>query len=1113
MEGLAEELGAAGVRVRRVPVDYGSHSGQVDSIRERVLRDLAGVSAVAARVPLYSTVTGEVLDTAGMDAAYWYRNLRETVRFQQATETLLGEGFGVFVEVSPHPVLTPAITDTVGERTLVVGSLRRDQGGLDRFLRSVAELHVRGVSVDWVPVFPGACRVGLPTYPFQRDRYWPEAVAGAGAGDVTAAGLGVVDHPLLGAGVELPGTDGYVFTGRLSLRTHPWLADHAVAGAVLFPGTGYVELAVRAGDQTGCDHLEELTLEKPLVFPGTGGVRIQVAVESPDESGRRVFGVYSRADDETETVWVCHATGVLRTGTPTTLPQPEPGVWPPPGAEPIDLDGFYQRLADADFGYGPAFQGLRAAWHCGDEIAAETALPDTIDPHGFTLHPALLDAALHPAWINGDESGRLPFSWREVALHATGATHLRVRLRRTEVDTVSLRLFDRTGHPVGSVDSLTTRPVDVGALSSAGTDGLFHVDWVPVSAEPAASVLVVGGELAGFDSFADLKELGVAIESGMPTPEAVLFPVATGAVAVPDAVRALTADVLGVVQDWLSDSRFAGVRAVFVTAGAVRGVSDLAASGVWGLVRSAQVEHPGRFGLVDVDGDTVSAGAIAVAVGSGEPQAVVRGGEVLAARLARVPAGDGLVPAVGVPLRTDAGGRGTVLITGGTGGLGALLARHLVVEHGVRRLLLVSRRGGGAELVAELAAYGAEVGVVACDVADLDALAGVLGSVPVEHPLTAVVHAAGVLDDGVIESLTPERLDVVLRPKVDAAWNLHELTRDCDLSAFVMFSSVAGVFGGAGQGNYAAANTFLDALAEYRQSLGLPGQSLAWGMWDQRSGMTGHLGEADLRRMARSGMPPMSTEQGLALFDTATGLADAAVVVTPLDFRALRSQPEIPSVFTGLVRPAFRRSVAHAGGPGAETLRDQLVVLDAASRRAAVLDVVCGQAAVVLGHADGGVVGVEQRFTELGFDSLTAVELRNRLNTSTGLRLPPTLVFDYPTPTALADRLLDELGPEVPADDSTGDDRVRRVLQSIPINRLRDTGLLDRLLELVGERDEPTAAEAGSRPVSVDEMDADALISMVLDRADGTGFDGGSEADTAGFGDAIKETRDRDDQL
>ncbi|MER6178869.1 type I polyketide synthase, partial [Streptosporangium sp. NPDC001681] len=353
---------------------------------------------------------------------------------------------------------------------------------------------------------------------------------------------------------------------------------------------------------------------------------------------------------------------------------------------------------------------------------------------------------------------------------------------------------------------------------------------------------------------------------------------------------------------------------------------------------------------------------------------------------------------------------GTVLITGGTGGLGGHLARHVVAERGVRRLLLTSRRGldapGAVELQAELIAHGVEVTVAACDMADRDAVAALLAQVPAEHPLTAVIHTAGVLADGTIPSLTPERLDTVLRPKVDAAWHLHELTRGLDLAAFVVYSSLSGVMGSAGQGNYAAANAFVDGLAQWRRAEGLPALSLAWGAWAQDSGLTGTLSDADMRRITRMGMPPLSVEQGLALFDAAGRVARPVVIPFRLELAVLRAQGEVSPLLRGLVR-GVRRSAA--SGSMVATLLGRLAPLGAAERTGVLVDLVRTEVALVLGHASPEMVEVRREFRELGFDSLTAVELRNRLNGVTGLRLPSTLVFDYPTPVVLAEFLLAEL--------------------------------------------------------------------------------------------------------
>ncbi|MEU2211948.1 SDR family NAD(P)-dependent oxidoreductase, partial [Streptomyces hygroscopicus] len=415
--------------------------------------------------------------------------------------------------------------------------------------------------------------------------------------------------------------------------------------------------------------------------------------------------------------------------------------------------------------------------------------------------------------------------------------------------------------------------------------------------------------------------------------------------------------------------------------------------------------------------------------------------------------------ALTVPRALDGGG--TVLITGGTGGLGALLARHLVVKHGVRHLVLTSRRGvaapGAAELVAELAGLGAEARVVACDVADRAAVEELLAEIGPERPLSAVVHAAGVLDDGVVESLTPERVDTVLRPKVDAALHLHELTRDLDLSAFVVFSSASSNFGGGGQANYAAANAFLDALAHQRRALGLPAVSLAWGMWEQRSEMTGDLGEADLQRIARAGLNALSSEEGLALFDDALRTDETVLVPTHVDLAALRVQArtgEVPALLRGLVRVPRRRVTApETARTGTGSLRDRLAGLSAADQYRTLLDLVRVQVATVLGHGSPEAVEPDMAFKDMGFDSLTTVELRNRLNAETGLRLSAVLVFDHPTPTALVDHLREELLP----DGGTGEpvvfaelDKLEPLLSEVMDDGETRTKVAERLKELLG---------------------------------------------------------------
>ncbi|WNE96626.1 type I polyketide synthase [Streptomyces luomodiensis] len=1069
------------VRARRVPVDYASHSAQVELLRDELLELLAPVQPKAAEVPFLSTVTGEWVAGSELDAEYWFTNLRRTVELESGVRRLLDEGFGVFIESSAHPVLTMGVQETAedaGVDAAAIGSLRRDEGGLDRFWASVGEAWTRGVAVDWEAVFEGtgARRIGLPTYAFQHQRYWIEVPASAG--DVSSAGLGSADHPLLGAAVELPDTDGFLLTGRLSLHTHPWLADHAVAGTVLLPGTAFVELAVRAGDQVGCDLLEELTLEAPLILPERGGAQLRLSVGAPDADGRRTLEVYSRPEPESDAdrgdvsdqSWSRNASGVLAPGE-TAGTAEGLAEWPPAEAVAIEVDDLYERFAAGGVGYGPAFQGLTAAWRRGAEVFAELRLEQRqrTDAALFGLHPALLDSALHGValgdFVAADADGiRMPFSWSGVTLHAAGATALRVRIAPAGPDAVSLTVADENGGAVASVDSLVLRTIAPEQLRAAQVSyhaSLFRLEWAAVPAPSAAPesirwALVDAGAVNGTDAlglvtalestgaecdvFPDLAELAAVVASGGYRPDVVLLPhiaPADGAdgADLAEGARLAAHAALEDAQSWLAEEGFAGARLAFLTRGAVAtspdsGVADLPHAPVWGLVRTAQTENPGRFLLLDLDGEQVSATTLTAAVSSGEPQIAIRAGGLCAPRLARVAVRDqdqdqGRAPE-GLPgFDPD----GTVLITGATGVLGGQLARHLVAEHGVRRLLLNSRRGlraqGMSELVAELTERGAEVSVAACDVADREALSAMLAEVDPAHPLTAVVHTAGVLDDGPLPALTPDRIDTAFRPKVDAARNLDELTRDLPLTAFVLFSSVAGTFGAPGQANYAAANAFLDALVAHRRSAGLPALSLAWGLWEQRSAMTGAMTDADVRRLERSGMKPLSSADGLELFDVACAV-DGEAVLAPLhlDTAPLREQAAegtLPAVFRGLVRATPRRrmaSAAAADGSGPSLAR-RLAGLDEAEREKVVLDLVRTHAATVLGFEGPEAVGATRGFLELGFDSLTSVELRNRLNAVSGLRLPPTLLFDQPTPELVARQLLAGLAGPVAAEGGT----------------------------------------------------------------------------------------------
>ncbi|MFE9820436.1 type I polyketide synthase [Streptomyces sp. NPDC005773] len=992
---LVGKFAGQGRRTSVLRVSHAFHSPLMEPMLAEFGAVVAGLSFGVPSIPVVSGVSGDLASGWG-SAEYWVRHVREAVRFADAVSFVASRGVTSFVEIGPDGVLSGMAQQSVDtESAVFVPLVRKGRPEVASTVMALGQLHVSGTSVDWARFFEGsgARRVDLPTYAFQRERYWMQAELGAP--DAGSLGLDQAGHPLLGAAVTLPGADGPVLTGRLSLDSQPWLADHRMGTSTLFPGAGLVELALCAGAQVGCDVLDELTLQVPLVLPPRGGVQIRVLVGADDGTGARSVTVHARDEDGAagDAPWTLHADGLLRPDA--AVPGFDAASWPPDGASPLELNDVYEELAQQGYAYGPVFQGLEAAWRRGGEIFAEVALPEAAvaDAEHYGLHPALLDAALHASLVDGsgatpggEGTARLPFAWKGVRLHAVGAARLRVRIAPAGPDSITVDGADAEGRPVFSVGALVTRPVAVAATAGTAPHGsLYAVRWTPLTVAPAP--VAPEAVAVRWDDRHDgsVPEAAVLVWECPP-------PVGD---MVSDA-HELTARALGVVQEWLTEERFASSRLLMVTRGAValpgEELTRPAAAAVSGLVRSAQTENPGRILLSDIDPDVTP--DITALAASGEPESAVRAGGTWAPRLVRVPSAPDTAD------RAPFGGDdATVLVTGGTGTLGALVARHLVTAHGVRRLVLTGRRGpdapGATALCAELTALGAEVTVTACDLSDREAVRALL----TPHPPTAVVHCAGVLDDATLGSLTAGQLARVLRPKIDAAWNLHELTAGLDLSAFVLFSSVAGVLGNPGQANYAAGNAFLDALAVLRQGLGLPGQSLAWGLW--ADGMASGLHDTDLRRMSRSGVAPLLPGDALTLLDQAGQSDEALLLPVRLDLRTLREAEQPAPILSGLVR---RKARATSAAPARQP-RSGLAALAPKERLRALLDLVRDGVAAVLGHGSAADVEPDRAFTEIGFDSLTAMELRNRLASATGLRLPATLVFDHPNARAVAGHL------------------------------------------------------------------------------------------------------------
>jgi pimaricinolide synthase PimS1 len=1075
---LVGELKAEGVRVQEIASTVASHSPSVEPLKSEALELLSAIEPRSATVPLYSTVTATLLDSAQMDAEYWYENMRQPVRFEAVTRSLLEDGFRTYVEVSPHPVLSLVLQETIDDEhgansgALIVGSLRRNEGDAGSFLRSLGELWAGGGTVSWKAALGDPSRgqrVRLPTYAFDRQRHWLEGTP-LRDGALGAAGQLSSGHPLLAAVVPLADSDRFVLTGRLSLSTHPWLAEHAMLGTVLLSAAGFIELAWHAATQVGCQTVEELTLDQPLLIPQDAGVQIQISVDQAAGDGRRSIAIYARPETSDDNVsasaWTCHASGVLG-ATPRSNPAPRAGsqsTWPPIDAEPVDIDQLYERLAETGVEYDPDYRGLCAAWRSADEVLAEVRLSSekVAEVDRFGVHVALLEPALHAMAIeplshiaDTDQAPgkpRMPFAWSDVTVHATGACCLRIAIAWSAPDEASITARDEADMLVFSA-KLTLREVPSELIAQArattAQKSLFTLRWrqtehTVTSAGP--SLLLLCGDDAPLterlrsaapdskpQAHLDLTSI-LRMRAANTTPKvvagtSVLFDLAhehrSGDV-VADA-HAVAHDVFTLVQSWLAEDQFASDRLVVITHGAIatsdgEPINDLAGTVAWGLLRSAQLENLGRLMLIDIDDADESWRVLPSIISGDELQIALREGQIL---IPRMQYSDVVGDATTTSLDPDR----TVLITGGTGGLGELVARHVVAQHSVRSLVLTSRRGlnahGARELQAELEQMGARVTIASCDVSQREELRRTLEAIPADFPLGAVIHAAGISEDGIVQSLTAESVHSVLRPKVDGAWNLHELTEGLNLRAFVLYSSIASVMGNPGAANYGAANAFLDALAVYRRTRGLSATSIAWGLWEQPSHLRSKLSTAHLERIGSLGIKSLPSAEGLDLFELAQRGDNPLQIAARLDFSVLRGLAR-----EGLLLPQLRdvvRAATHVSHGSSNDLVKRLANASADERETIVRDFLSEELAVLLGHAAAETVDTECTFKELGFDSLAVVQLRNRLNAATGLSLPTTLVFNYPTPNALTCYIEQQLRPRLASHSGLVEDGIREI--------------------------------------------------------------------------------------
>ncbi|MEU1551056.1 SDR family NAD(P)-dependent oxidoreductase [Nocardia sp. NPDC005745] len=1022
---LAAKLEQHGHKTRRLVVSNAFHSACMDSILDEFRAIAAGLNYNDPTIPIISNVTGVIADSDELCSPdYWVEHLRRTVRFHEGVGTLLSLGATNFVEIGPDATLSSFVKQA-DPAAAVVPLLRKMQSEVKTVITAVAEVHTHGATVDWTAIYPAAGEINLPTYPFQHKTYWidcsPETNSRTG-------------HPLISASVELL-DGGVVHQGQISTRQQSWLLDHMVHGRIVVPGTTWVELACWAGRQIGCDEVAELTHHSPLALSEGISAKLQLHIQEADGSDQREFTLRCRKDKVPGSSWIVLARGILRSSSyaPEMNAEMASATWPPEGSWPIDSGDYYPGAARKGFyNWGPAFHSLREVWRRGEEIFAEIRYADSLDSGAFDLHPALFDAAMHAIGVDGvpdslsgmiaDEGTdaarpRIPFLWRGVTIKAQGRRALRVRIVKSGEEGISITLFDDSGQVLGIIRGVVLLPVSFEQLRSAAgvdqIDSLYEITWStaptasPHADWPSSWVGIAAEELAfSGHIYESMSALVADVRGGSDIPDLVLVQCDGGVRDGRDAGTAAgstVASVLTAIQDWLSEPALTQCRLVLVTRGmSVRldaAAGNPAQSAVWGLVRSAQSEHPDRIVLVDVDDEDESLQVLPGFLHEDvlEPQFVIRRGQRLVPRLARVRTTSDELASFDP--------EGTVLITGGTGALGAQVARHLVERYSVRRLVLASRRGpraeGAVELESDLKRLGADVEILTCDVSDRDSLATMLRNVTSRHRLTALVHAAGVIDDAVISELSPSRIETVFGPKASAAWHLHELTQELTLAKFILFSAAAGTLGSPGQGNYSAANAFLDGLACYRRELGLPAISLAWGLWKARSGITGDLSDVDHERIARQGATALSTEHGLALFDAALSCDSPCLVPLGIDETRLGDAATLSPVLRSLAEKSLNDNALRQPLDHDRSSAIDLRAKTGREREQAVNELVISNIAAVIGRP-GHLIGFDAPFREIGLDSLMAIELRNRLSNVTGLPLASTFAFDHPTAQAVS---------------------------------------------------------------------------------------------------------------
>lgn len=1040
---LAEIWKARGARTTRLNVSHAFHSPHIASIVSDLHALASSITLAAPTIPIVSTVTGALLtDEEACSPRYWADQARLPVLYADAIAFLHGQDVLTYFEVGPDAVLATLAQANINAlshveerdaRTLAVIRRGRDQA---RVLASaLADLHVRGLPLDWSQLGPSRKHIDLPTYAFQRRHYWYKPKLSQSGKLSQQGGEGV--HPFLQPGITLADGQGYIFAGRMGPSNELWMLDHAIDGVAINAGATTAELILSAGSTMGLGRLDSLILLENLPLFPESETDIQLRIGALDDDGSAKVDVYFRAPahqsdpqtDHASNEWSRHATARLLPSEAASSYWLEFAHWPPHQAEALEHHSLYAKLEEAGVHLGPAFQLITSAWRKGEDVYVEAELPAS-DGSAFRIHPALLDAGLQASLLQSlpAEGARQLFSISGLQIYQDNVRSIRacVRLKsgngQTETQSEhSVRIADHSGAPVAQIASIVLRSADPSARK-VRRHPVYRMEWTelfPSVGQHGPALCWITPEVGQWRKAAPEGEVvptmaeALAAVSARSLAGAALLSQPKKLRNAHDALE-VTLSVVAAVQAWLADPVTQKLPLIVVTQNAIdankTGASiNLAQSPLWGLLRCVQWEHPNRIVLLDVDTHENLNSALPfawAAVQEGEVQLAIRKGHLLAARLGKhsllphISSTDGPEPAVS--------GIGTALITG-AGSLGALVARHLVQTRQYERIVLASRRGpdapGLTQMMRTLPISDIEVRIEKCDVSDRAELERLIDGISGDKPLKAILHTAGISDPLPIEELTPDAISHIMRPKVDAAWALHELTKNRQLDSFILFSSAVGAIGLKDQSHYGAANSFLDALATYRHSLGLPATSLSWGMWDYNTEMGDQLGAERLATVIAAGYRMISPDYGLAVIDAALKPQDEVCQsqLIPARFDLRRLEARSPSAL--LAKLSEGSSPRRSGHDFMAHYRSA----DESSRPAVLMKTVTELACKVLRNPDPSSITENTEFRSLGFDSLTSIEIVAELSTAMGLSLPVTAVFDHPTPRLLVAFLQEQL--------------------------------------------------------------------------------------------------------